>query len=40
MISSQEPQIREASLAFFYNTAGCLKESFSAYINELVPFTL
>ncbi len=40
MVASQEPQIREASLAFFYNVAGCLKEAFGVYVNELVPFTL
>jgi hypothetical protein len=40
MVASQEPQIREASLAFFYNIAGCLKETFGDYINDLVPFTL
>jgi hypothetical protein len=27
-------------LAFFYNIAGCLKEAFGEYINDLVPFTL
>lgn len=40
MIKNDDPSIREAALAFFYNIARILKEDFSNYIEKLVGFAL